>query len=136
VIHTVRIGELPVTRRWPAPQHEENDHEGSQFAPLAQEPAPRLPCCAQKRPRLRDQQDATPVQSPSGLRPQARFRKAALIGAAFSFAGALPAIRLTHLQAIPAETGPKTEPSGRTQAVSYEGNIQFCNTFNKDVHIL
>ena len=67
---------------------------------------------------------------------QVRFRKAALVGAAFSFADALPATRLTRLQAIPANTVPQTALSERTQAVILESISQFCDTFNKDVHIL
>jgi len=43
------------------------DHEGQKFAPLAQAASPRLPRRAPQGPRLCYQQDAAPVQSPSGL---------------------------------------------------------------------
>jgi len=39
----------------PARQDKESDYEGTQLAPLAEEPAPGLPRRAPQRPRVRDQ---------------------------------------------------------------------------------
>src|SRR5210317_118866 len=63
------IGTIPCQTNKGAPPRREKEktHEGQEFAPFAQAASPRLPRRAPQGPRLCDQQDAAPLQSPSGL---------------------------------------------------------------------